>query len=119
MCIDARLTGNGVGGVEQFVIGLARGLSQLADETIEYSFLTYANSDEWLRPYIVVPLAPPKSDGLVENEGFDLVHFPTQNAFLTEVPSIYQPRDLQHLHLPQYCSREGLSRVTDVQSLLQ
>src|SRR5687767_10865707 len=28
VCIDARLTGNGaVGGVEQFVIGLARGLS--------------------------------------------------------------------------------------------
>src|SRR5918999_2255669 len=150
VCIDARLIGNGaVGGVEQFVIGLARGLSQLTDQAIEYSFLTYANNDEWLRPYIggtcriihgfgatrlpgwsralrkapfvraaaykllnpirqrkqkhgAIPLAPPKSDGLVESEGFDLVHFPTQNAFLTEVPSIYHPWDLQHLHLPQY-----------------
>ncbi|HEU0253279.1 MAG TPA: hypothetical protein VFR12_09635, partial [Pyrinomonadaceae bacterium] len=53
VCIDARLTGNGaVGGVEQFVIGLARGLSELQDKTIEYSFLTYANNDEWLLPYI-------------------------------------------------------------------
>lgn len=154
VCIDARLTGNGVvGGVEQFIIGLARGLSQLADETIEYSFLTYANRDEWLRPYIggtcriihgfgatrlprwsralrkapfvraaaykllnpirqrkqkhdAVPLAPPKSDGLIESEGFDVMHFPTQNAFLTEVPSIYHPWDLQHLHLPQYFTLE-------------
>lgn len=151
VCIDARLTGNGaVGGVEQFVIGLARGLSELQDKTIEYSFLTYANNDEWLLPYISgscrvihgfgatrLPgwsralrnapfvraaayklldpirqrkqktgnvLAPPKSDGLVEQEGFDLVHFPTQNAFLTSVPSIYHPWDLQHLHLPQYFS---------------
>lgn len=158
VCIDARLTGDGaVGGVEQFVIGLARGLSQLADKTIEYSFLTYANNDEWLRPYIgptcriihgfgatrlpgwsralrkapfvraaaykllnpirqraqkhrAVPLAAPKSDGLVESELFDLVHFPTQNAFLTEVPSIYHPWDLQHLHLPQYFTPEMIQK---------
>jgi glycosyltransferase involved in cell wall biosynthesis len=158
VCIDARLSGNGsVGGVEQFVIGLAGSLSQLTDETIEYSFLTYANNDEWLRPYIggacriihgfgatrlpgwsralrkvpfvraaaykllnpirqrrqkhgAVPLAPPKSDGLVESEGFDLVHFPTQNAFLTEVTSIYHPWDLQHLHLPQYFAPEVIQK---------
>ena len=157
MCIDARLTGNGaVGGVEQFVIGLARGLSRLNDETVEYTFLTYANNDEWLCPYVggshriihgfgatrrprwsralrkapfvrtaayslldpirrrtqkhgTVP-APPKSDGLVESEGFDLVHFPTQNAFLTDVPSIYHPWDLQHLHLPQYFTSEAIQK---------
>lgn len=156
VCIDARLTGNGaVGGVEQFVIGLARGLSQLVDETVEYSFLTYADNDEWLRSYIAgncriihgfgatrqprwshvlrkTPrvrvaayklfdpirqrtqkpgtLPPPKSDGLVESEAFDLVHFPTQNAFLTDVPSIYHPWDLQHLHLPQYFAPEVIQK---------
>jgi glycosyltransferase involved in cell wall biosynthesis len=158
VCIDARLTGDGaVGGVEQFVIGLARGLSQIADETIQYSFLTYANDDEWLRPYVgtagriihgfgatrrprwsrilrsapfvraaaykllspirerkrkhsAAPPAPPRSDGLVEREGFDLIHFPTQNAFLTEVPSIYHPWDLQHLHLPQYFTPEAIRK---------
>jgi len=156
VCIDARLSGGGgVGGVEQFVIGLARGLSQLSDNAVEYSFLTYSDNDEWLRAYVGgscrivhgfgatrrprwsralrnVPfvraaayrlfdpirqhtqkrstLPPPKSDGLVEKQGFEVVHFPTQNAFLTDIPSIYHPWDLQHLHLPQYFSSETITK---------
>ena len=47
----------------------------------------------------------PGSDGTIERAGADVVHFPQQSAFLTGVPSIYQPHDLQHLHLPQYFSR--------------
>jgi glycosyltransferase involved in cell wall biosynthesis len=47
----------------------------------------------------------PASDGYVEAEGFDLVHFPTQSAYLTRIPSIYQPWDLQHLHYPEFFSR--------------
>ena len=31
----------------------------------------------------------------------DLIHFPFQVGFRTQVPSIYQPHDLQHLHLPK------------------
>jgi len=42
------------------------------------------------------------SDGYVESQKFDLVHFPTQMAYLTELPSIYQPWDLQHFHYPQF-----------------
>jgi glycosyltransferase involved in cell wall biosynthesis len=34
----------------------------------------------------------------------DLVHFPIQSAFLTDLPTIYHPHDLQHLHLPQFFS---------------
>ena len=30
-----------------------------------------------------------------------MVHFPNQMAFLTRIPSIYHPHDLQHLHLPE------------------
>jgi glycosyltransferase involved in cell wall biosynthesis len=41
------------------------------------------------------------SDGTIERNGIDLVHFPFQDAFLTDIPSIYQPHDLQHLHLPE------------------
>lgn len=41
------------------------------------------------------------SDGTIERAGVDVVHFPTTLGFLTEVPSIYQPHDLQHLHLPE------------------
>jgi glycosyltransferase involved in cell wall biosynthesis len=51
-----------------------------------------------------VPL--PVSDGTFERTGCDLIHFPFQGAFLTDVPSIYHPHDLQHLHLPQYFTPE-------------
>ncbi|HEX5071736.1 MAG TPA: glycosyltransferase family 1 protein [Gemmatimonadaceae bacterium] len=44
----------------------------------------------------------PRSDGTIEQAGAEVVHFPLQSAFLTGVPSVYQPHDLQHLHLPQY-----------------
>ena len=45
------------------------------------------------------------SDGTIERAGAEVVHFPFQEAFLTELPSIYQPHDLQHLHLPELFSR--------------
>ena len=50
-------------------------------------------------------LPVPVSSGDVESQGFDLVHFPTQAAYLTHLPSIYQPWDLQHLHYPQFFSK--------------
>lgn len=46
----------------------------------------------------------PRSSGLVETAGADVMHFPVQSAFLTSIPSIYHPHDLQHVHLPQYFS---------------
>ena len=53
----------------------------------------------------------PRSDGTIERAGADIVHFPRQSAFLTSVPSVYQPHDLQHLHLRQYfTARETLAR---------
>jgi glycosyltransferase involved in cell wall biosynthesis len=45
---------------------------------------------------------PPASDGTIERLGADLMHFTFQNGFLTAVPSIYHPHDLQHLHLPDF-----------------
>jgi glycosyltransferase involved in cell wall biosynthesis len=50
-------------------------------------------------------LPVPVSSGEVESQAFDLVHFPTQTAYLTSLPSIYQPWDLQHLHYPQFFSK--------------
>ena len=41
------------------------------------------------------------SDGALELAGADLVHFPFQSGFITHLPTIYQPHDLQHLHLPE------------------
>jgi glycosyltransferase involved in cell wall biosynthesis len=45
------------------------------------------------------------SDGYVESQQFDIGHFPTQSAYLTELSSIYQPWDLQHIHYPQFFSK--------------
>ena len=53
----------------------------------------------------------PQSDGTIERAGADVIHFPRQGAFLTAVPSVYQPHDLQHLHLPEHFTvRERLGR---------
>jgi len=144
ICIDARLT-EGMGGVRQFIIGLADGLSDLAQgDEEEYFFLADEGADEYIRPYVrgacsilhgaaatrqpswmnpirklpaarsllrkMAPVARavasslPRSDGSIERADFDLIHFTTPNAFLTTVPSIYHPWDLQHLHLPQFFS---------------
>lgn len=46
----------------------------------------------------------PNSDGRLESLGVDVVHFATQQAFRTDVPSLYQPHDLQHVHHPEYFS---------------
>jgi glycosyltransferase involved in cell wall biosynthesis len=146
--IDARLRSGQPGGVEQFIIGLASGLSRLEDGPEQYLFLTLPGEDAWLRRHLhgrcklasrprrlrarqwmtgtlprrAVEVAPwllrirrivrtvapsalqglPSSDGTLESAGSALIHFPMQSAFLTPVPSIYQPWDLQHLHLPQF-----------------
>jgi glycosyltransferase involved in cell wall biosynthesis len=48
------------------------------------------------------PAGIASSDGTAEGLGATLIHFPTQEGYLTSLPNIYQPHDLQHLHLPQY-----------------
>jgi glycosyltransferase involved in cell wall biosynthesis len=58
-----------------------------------------------LRGAIRKKLPAPISDGRIESENFDLVHFPTQTAYRTSLPSIYQPWDLQHRHYPQFFTK--------------
>ncbi len=57
-----------------------------------------------------IPVVGPRravraSDGTIERAGIDVIHFPFQDAFTTKVPSLYQPHDLQHLHMPEFFSR--------------
>jgi glycosyltransferase involved in cell wall biosynthesis len=52
----------------------------------------------------------PASDGTLERSGSELVHFAHQEAFLTDVLSIYQPHDLQHLHRPELFSERERRR---------
>ncbi len=151
VCIDARLAEGAVGGVQQFVIGLVSGLSQLTDGDEEYVVLGDEGTSRWLpelprqrwRLEILPTLSPrtltvaakelalravpgfsdwlanapfvwnaapppfPRSSGVVERLGADLVHFTSQSAFLTAIPSIYHPHDLQHLHLPTLFTRRA------------
>jgi glycosyltransferase involved in cell wall biosynthesis len=46
----------------------------------------------------------PASDGILEAEGCEVIHFPYQGAFRTALPNIYQPHDFQHLHYPEFFS---------------
>jgi glycosyltransferase involved in cell wall biosynthesis len=55
-------------------------------------------------PRVGVNFAVRSGDGTMEGAGVEVVHFPFQDAFTTEIPSIYQPHDLQHLHLPELFS---------------
>lgn len=59
-------------------------------------------------PGVRIP-RPSDSDGTLENLGVDVVHFSTQDAVLTEIPSIYQPHDLLHLHHPEFLTRRQLA----------
>jgi len=44
----------------------------------------------------------PISAGFYESLGCDLIHFPYQQYVFTRLPSVYNPHDLQHLHLPEF-----------------
>ena len=50
-----------------------------------------------------IPL--PKSNGLIEKAEIDVMHFTTQGAFITDIPNIYHPHDLQHIHIPEYFTK--------------
>jgi glycosyltransferase involved in cell wall biosynthesis len=140
--LDARLRDGVAGGIQQFVMGLASGLSRLEDGDEEYWFLSSPTERGWLVPHLAGPCRPldsvaaalgsrlsllrrgidaaaasplgrllpvrvPPSDGAVERRGADVMHFTLQGGFRTAVPSIYQPYDLQHVHLPQFFSAYG------------
>ena len=64
-----------------------------------------------LAPAIGGPRWLPRDDGTLARGGVELMHFTTQEAFLCDVPSIYTPHDLQHLHLPElFGARERARR---------
>ncbi|MGZ6273306.1 MAG: glycosyltransferase family 4 protein, partial [Candidatus Limnocylindrales bacterium] len=52
----------------------------------------------------------PSADPAVERARVDVMHFTMQVGFRTSIPSIYQPWDLQHLHLPQFFTPETIAR---------
>jgi glycosyltransferase involved in cell wall biosynthesis len=50
------------------------------------------------------------SDGTIEIAAVDVMHFLNTDGFLTKVPSIYNPHDLQHLHFPEFFTTKEIER---------
>jgi glycosyltransferase involved in cell wall biosynthesis len=106
--------------LEPYITGACRLLRVRAEATVGLKRLVRARLPllrrAWhsLSPFAGRLLVPvPRSDGAVEAAGAHVVHFPLQRAFMTSVPSIYQPWDLQHLYLPELHSRrDRLARST-------
>lgn len=59
---------------------------------------------------VVVGPSVSLSDGRAEACGADVVHLTHQEGFVTRIPSIYHPHDLQHVHLPQFFTRRQRRR---------
>lgn len=56
----------------------------------------------------------PASDGFYESLGCDVIHFPYQDYVYCNLPTVYNPHDLQHLHYPQFFSPEEIERRENV-----
>jgi glycosyltransferase involved in cell wall biosynthesis len=60
-------------------------------------------------PKKILPSVP-VSDGFWESLNCDVVHFPYQDYVYCQLPTIYNPHDLQHLHYPQFFALEEFER---------
>lgn len=63
---------------------------------------------------------PPVSDGTAEKLGAHVVHLALQRGFRTAIPTIYNPHDLQHRHLPGlFTERERRTREIRFGALME
>lgn len=51
----------------------------------------------------------PDSGGFFESLDVDVVHFPYQDYIRCELPTIFNPHDLQHLHFPEFFPEERIA----------
>jgi len=51
----------------------------------------------------------PDSNGFYESLGVNVVHFPYQHFVKCNLPIVYNPHDLQHLHYPQFFTERELA----------
>jgi glycosyltransferase involved in cell wall biosynthesis len=63
--------------------------------------LVFARPDSNLPPIL-------ESDGFFESLGADIIHFPFQHFVRCKLPTIFNPHDLQHVHFPQFFSKEAI-----------
>lgn len=121
--INAQLDPQTSGGIAQVILGLAHGLAQLDERQDEYVFVCSEASAAWLRPFIARHLrievngcvgkphyGVRDSDGFWESYDPDVLHFPYQAYTRTQVPSVFNPHDLQHVHLPDLFTDQERAR---------
>lgn len=63
-------------------------------------------------PSRILPTCP------VDERRFDVAHLAIQNGFRTELPYVYSPHDLQHLHLPELFTSEQRRQREAIYGLL-
>ena len=55
ICVDARVSGDTIGGVAHFIVGLVSGLANLRDGDEEYFVLTMSEGGDWITPHVRGP----------------------------------------------------------------
>jgi glycosyltransferase involved in cell wall biosynthesis len=53
---------------------------------------------------------PGRSNGFLETLGLDVIHFPYQHFVRSEIPSVFNPHDLQHLHYPLFFTPQEVAQ---------
>lgn len=121
--INAQLDPKHSGGIAQVILGLAHSLG-LLEGPEEYVFVCSPESASWLESYIGpnsrieinTKKASPPTFGVRESDEFwesftpKVLHFPYQSYTRTDIPSVFNPHDLQHVHLPQMFGENELAR---------
>ena len=59
---------------------------------------------------VAEPAAAPAPDNFYQRLGCHVVHFPFQHFEACELPSVYNPHDLQHLHHPEFFTPDEIAR---------
>lgn len=83
---------------------IARGLKQLLAPK------EHTNQEKSSPEFALEHLAAATSRIFFQNLGCDVIHFPFQSFSACGIPSVYNPHDLQHLHLGEFFSSAEISR---------
>lgn len=65
---------------------------------------------DFFKPSQKPEITVPTSDGFFESLNCNVVHFPYQDYVYCNLPIVYNPHDLQHLHYPQFFTPEEFAR---------
>ena len=130
IAINAQLQRGQMGGIETAVTETIHALGKLSEASgadDEYLIVGPGEDFEWLQPFLcgnqqlvrgilpsdrrpdASPLDAAGGTDFFATLDCDAVHFPFQAYAHCNVPTIYSPHDLQHLHFPQFFNAAQLS----------